>query len=149
MTRRYPAPPPRLAIALIAGISAMFLALGTYTGWSSSMLMTSGIRAQAQIIDTEIRATGHKGAYVLYPIVAFETTQGTAIKVKARNSSDLPTGTAVMVIFDSTEPAKVYLYTETSFWLLPAIFCGIGIFGLLFAIMLNNRARELRRHQSR
>lgn len=140
MTLHRPPPPPRIVITLIMVISAAFLLLGGYSGHDSVMLMATGTRAEAEVVDTEIRATGSKGAYVQYPVIAFSAPPGGELQMKASNSSDLGIGTKVSIVFDPRRPSRVYLYQETSFWLVPAAFCGIGLFGLLFGFMLRSRA---------
>jgi Protein of unknown function (DUF3592) len=145
MTSHHPVPPPRIVIIVVIVMSAAFLLLGGYSGRDAAMLMATGARAEAEIVDTEIRATGHKGAYVQYPVIAFKIPDGSALRTKAGNSSDLGIGEKVRIVFDPHHPSRAYLYNETSFWLVPAAFCAIGLFGLLFGFLLNSRARALTR----
>ena len=86
--------------------------------------------AQGHVVDLRSRS-GSDGGYTYYPVVAYETLDGKAVRFEGKTGSNPPmnkVGDRLMVLYDPENPQKAMVDHGWMNWLLPL---GLGLCGLL------------------
>lgn len=117
-----------VAIWILLAVSLPFLLGGLYLTWRSASLISTGERAQGQVIDV----SGDTPTLT----VSYRTADGQVREVRSAGSDlygNYQTGDAVAVYYDPAQPRRATLDLFVEMWLIPLI---MTVFGVIFACPL-------------
>jgi hypothetical protein len=117
-------------------ISGVLVIVGAVLWQKADHLLANGKKANAIIFKNTYSGSGASGG-TYYPVVRFFTDKQEWI-TQELNTGYLPAkpeGTKLEVLYDPDDPTNVVINSSAELEVLPRLFVGLGIAGLIFGIL--------------
>ncbi len=133
----------RLFGSIFAGVGSIFVIAGIIIAVNTRSIAGKSISAQGTVIDLvkhTSKDSDGSSFTAYYPVIKFTANSGKPIEFEANSGSNPPTytkGQKVEILYNPQEPESAKINTLSDFWILPAMFIGMGsVFVLIGGIPL-------------
>lgn len=129
--------PPAVAPIIFGIVGLVFAMIGCVSLWNTRVLMQTGERGVANVVDFERSAYRSKGSYLYTTVFAF-TPRGSSEEVRVKDTKQLSTpvhelGEKLPIIYPINDPGKARIDSFMSVWGFGALITGFGALFLIIA----------------